>query len=469
MNRPVPPDMPDADRDAWLSEALRHAPDADMAPPASLSEMILREAQAKAKPAAPAPRPPMPWWTRLWVWSAKPAVGAGLASVMVASLVGVMMWDRPLQDSSPRSRMDLPVPAAAPAPVPPPPSGVAPPQEQAAAAGIASTAADQAAAQAPAPAKPLAQDKRPPEVVAEAKKKQATLEDEKRKQPELTAEPERRSEQSVRAFAAKEERQREVALKAEPDALSKAARTAEAMSPAAPAVSVSPKVVAPQPAITPAPVPPPPAIAMPAPAAPAAAPTPSPTPSADAATTAPMAAQSTGTTTPGASARMAKPGVSNLAAGERSIITRLPEDTEAFAALRAALAAEPAPWRWQRDAGALHVVDDTLGAFLAQVDAAAHAGWAPTTAIIMSSHVAAVESQRAKADVAADASTADRPGVRTVRLLRDGKPAHVLRQAGRSLYWDRDEADAARRTVRVIQLDERQLQSVRAAFDRLTP
>ena len=465
MNRPVPPDMPDADRDAWLSEALRHAPDADMAPPASLSEMILREAQAKAKPTAPAPRPPMPWWTRLWVWSAKPAVGAGLASVMVASLVGVMMWDRPLQDSSPRVRVDLPVQAAAPAPVPPPPSVVAPPQEQAAAAGVASMAADQAAAQVPAPAKPQAQDKRPPEVVAEAKKKQATLEDEKRQQPELAAEPERRSEQSARAFAAKEERQREVVLKAEPDALSKAARTAEAMSPAAPAVTVSPKVAAPQPAITPAPVPPPPAIAMPAPAAPA----PGPTPSADAATAAPMAARTTGTTTPGASGRVAKAGVSNLAAGERSIITRLPEDTEAFAALRAALAAEPAPWRWQRDAGALHVVDDTLGAFLAQVDAAAQAGWAPTTASIMSSHVTTVEGQRAKADVAADASTADKQGVRAVRLLRDGKPAHVLRQAGGSLYWDRDEADPARRAVRVILLDERQLQAVRAAFDRLTP
>ena len=50
---PVPPIVPsssaaDDDRDAWLSEALRHAPDADVAPPAALSEMILRAAQAWA-------------------------------------------------------------------------------------------------------------------------------------------------------------------------------------------------------------------------------------------------------------------------------------------------------------------------------------------------------------------------------------------------------------------------------------
>src|SRR5260221_5351968 len=64
---PVPPIVSstpaaDDDRDAWLSEALRHAPDADVAPPAALSGMILRAAQAKARPAVVAPpRPPMPF------------------------------------------------------------------------------------------------------------------------------------------------------------------------------------------------------------------------------------------------------------------------------------------------------------------------------------------------------------------------------------------------------------------------
>ena len=45
----------DADRDAHLREALRHAPDAEAAPPYSLSQLIL----ARRKPRrAPRPRPP---------------------------------------------------------------------------------------------------------------------------------------------------------------------------------------------------------------------------------------------------------------------------------------------------------------------------------------------------------------------------------------------------------------------------
>ncbi|RQP24503.1 hypothetical protein [Piscinibacter terrae] len=469
MSRPVPPAVPDADRDAWLSEALRHAPDADVAPPASLSEMILREAQAKAKPAEPAPRPPVPWWTRLWVWSAKPAVGAGLASVLVASLVGVMMWDRPLQDSSPRSRTDLPVPAAAPA-APPPPAAA--PHEQAATAGAAATAADQVAAQAPVLAKPSAQDKRTPEVVADAmsrKKLEAAVDDAKRRQHELLTDAQRQAEQPAKALAAKEERQRDAALKAEPDALSKAARTAEAMSPAAPAVTVAPKPAAERMAAVPAPVPPPPVAAVPvapAPAlalalAPAPAPAPAPMPST---ATAPMAAPAAGLARSRMLAQEAKPGASNFAAGGQPVV-RLEEDTQAFVALRAALTAEPAPWTWQRDGGPSHAVDDTLGAFLAQVDVASQAGWASSTEVIVSGQVGPAESELAKSD----ASAAGKPVVRTVRLLRDGKPAHVLRLAGRSLVWERDGSAPARRTVRVIQLDERQLQALRAALDRLTP
>lgn len=307
MSRPVPPSPPDADRDAWLSEALRHAPDADVAPPPSLSEMILREAQAKVRPAMPAPRPSTPWWTKLWVWSARPAVGAGLASVMVASVVGVMMWDRPLEDASPRSRVDLPVPATAPAP--------------------------EAAQKEAAPAVPR------------EGKRQAAVE---------------------------------------------------------------------QAAATP-------------------------------------------------------PGVVTFASGAQPV-TRITQDTQAFVALRAALSADPTPWTWQRDNGAPHAVDDTLGAFLAEVDAASRAGWVPTTAGIMLGQASAVETARAKGDTAPP----DKAGARLLRLLRDGKPAHVLRLAGHSLYWERhagesNGADTAAPTVRVLQLDDLQLQAVRAALDRLTP
>ena len=61
MNPPQQPDFDtDGERDAWLREALRHAPDADLAPPALLSLAILREAHAgsaghaSAAPGAPA-------------------------------------------------------------------------------------------------------------------------------------------------------------------------------------------------------------------------------------------------------------------------------------------------------------------------------------------------------------------------------------------------------------------------------
>ena len=99
----------DDDRDAWLAQALRHAPDANADAPPALSDAILREARAAApRPAgsyAP-PRPdttgPLQWLASAWGWFARPPVAAGFASVMVATLVGVMWWDKPLDESLPR-------------------------------------------------------------------------------------------------------------------------------------------------------------------------------------------------------------------------------------------------------------------------------------------------------------------------------------------------------------------------------
>ena len=103
------PGEDDVTRDAWLREALRHAPDAAMAPPADVSQAILRAAQAHTRPvSAPARRRPG-WGQRLWMWLAQPAVGAGLATVMIGSVVGTMWWDRPLPepDSPPRESVAL--------------------------------------------------------------------------------------------------------------------------------------------------------------------------------------------------------------------------------------------------------------------------------------------------------------------------------------------------------------------------
>jgi len=107
-------------RDAWLSEALRHAPDADAAPAPELSEAILRSARQAVSPSpAPARINPLLRW---WAWLARPPVAAGFATLMVATLVGVMWWDQPLDDAIPRRAPAAATPiergAAAPPPAP---------------------------------------------------------------------------------------------------------------------------------------------------------------------------------------------------------------------------------------------------------------------------------------------------------------------------------------------------------------
>ena len=118
---------PDTDgaRDAWLSQALRHAPDSNAAPPPTLSEAILAKARAAAAP--PSPLPPTrarvagrtlgdvlgTWWLAL----ARPPVAAAFASVMAATIVGLMWWDRPMDERVPRPSPVAADPvAAAPAP-----------------------------------------------------------------------------------------------------------------------------------------------------------------------------------------------------------------------------------------------------------------------------------------------------------------------------------------------------------------
>jgi len=202
------PNPHDDERDAWLREALRHAPDADVAPPAALSEMILREAQAKARRAAPAPRPPRSLGTRLWIWLAQPVVGAGLASVMIGTVIGVMWWDKP--PTAEVSRV-APLPPVAPQPAP---------------------------MAAPAP---LAES-RPPPVPP-------------------SAEREARSQEEQPAADAARPRQRVAEARREPapappaplpavvpptrnDAVAKAARTADAMAPSAPSAPSVPSAPA---------------------------------------------------------------------------------------------------------------------------------------------------------------------------------------------------------------------------------
>ena len=95
--------MSDSERDAWLREALRHAPDADAAPPRDLSETILAQARAAARAGGARARLGRRRHSAvaLWDWLARPPVAAGFASVVAATLVGLMWWDRPMDETLP--------------------------------------------------------------------------------------------------------------------------------------------------------------------------------------------------------------------------------------------------------------------------------------------------------------------------------------------------------------------------------
>ena len=124
----------DPERDAWLTQALRHAPDADAAPSPELGETILRAARNAVKtPQAAAPARTNPL-LRLWSWLARPPVAAGFATVMVATLVGVMWWDKPLDDTLPEAAAPA-VTAAAERSAAAPAVSPAPPEQEEAKAG----------------------------------------------------------------------------------------------------------------------------------------------------------------------------------------------------------------------------------------------------------------------------------------------------------------------------------------------
>jgi len=129
----------DLPRDAWLREALRHAPDAEAAPPPKLNETILRMGRAAVAPpreerAAPMLQrtsPTLPSGTvagggmrdalaALWAWFAwlrRPPVAAGFALVFLSTVVGVMWMGRPIEEAgAPREETVAAAPQAAPAP-----------------------------------------------------------------------------------------------------------------------------------------------------------------------------------------------------------------------------------------------------------------------------------------------------------------------------------------------------------------
>lgn len=92
MTTPVDDDPP---RDAWLGEALRHAPDAEARPAPAVRAAILREAREVVRPR------PAGFWPRAWALLGQPRFAGAFASLVVMVGAGALWWGRPLQEALP--------------------------------------------------------------------------------------------------------------------------------------------------------------------------------------------------------------------------------------------------------------------------------------------------------------------------------------------------------------------------------
>lgn len=109
-------------RDARLRRALESAPDAHMRPDAKTRAAIRAAALGAVAPAAA----PAPWWRTVWDSTGRRGPwNAAFATVLLASLVTVLWYDREVPDARTDKVSVAPVPAAppaaAPAPSPEPP------------------------------------------------------------------------------------------------------------------------------------------------------------------------------------------------------------------------------------------------------------------------------------------------------------------------------------------------------------
>jgi hypothetical protein len=89
------------ERDPWLHRALSHAPDANVRASPEVSRQILRQARAATAAKGQTGENAMGWLNATWSWLGRTPVAAGLTSVMVAVLAGLMWWDRPADEVLP--------------------------------------------------------------------------------------------------------------------------------------------------------------------------------------------------------------------------------------------------------------------------------------------------------------------------------------------------------------------------------
>lgn len=431
---------PGAEHDAYLRSALRHAPDAALVPSEALNEAILKQARsAAARPSVPASGAgaaasssgralPRDWGTRawrrlasVWMWFGQPAVATGFAGLMVATLVGVMWWDRPLDEALPQ-RAERPAVADRLAPA------------------SASVADRLAAASAPATARPTAPSAADAGADAQAREPERVQQN----RAEATPDPRRLSMRDGSAPSKAPARA----------ATGPSARTQGAEAPSRSAAT------APNPsALTTAPAPPPP---TPAVSPPEQSPQAFPRfadPSVDASTRArdrtvepnaagagpaaksglALGAPATPAAAPSSRGALRSRDITANAptesrtdqrrevqmaestAPERMALNPLAKSAQVVAAtsplpaLRAALAAEPGRWTWIGDDGTVRPSSPELQRWLARLEAAT----------LVSTDD---PSPAASAADRQEPSTADRQGPeRTVTLLRDGERHTTLR------------------------------------------
>jgi hypothetical protein len=95
------PDEQLPERDAHLLAALRHAPDADICAPVALSNAIVRAARVATRAQAKAAPAPAPSWldvlAQAWLAFSRPPVMAGVASIVLATAVGLNVWQQPAE------------------------------------------------------------------------------------------------------------------------------------------------------------------------------------------------------------------------------------------------------------------------------------------------------------------------------------------------------------------------------------
>ncbi len=406
--KPIPPSDDEAP-DAWLKGALLHAPDAQVDAPAALTHNILRESRLALEGEAAVRRQPRSvqadatqsshWLIAAWNRLTRPAVAAGFASVMVATLAGVLWWDKPLDEKG-----DPPMAARAPevvaaAPAAPATAPMPAPMPAPAPAVSAAPAAVDAPRGATGVAQSTSSRRSAPEVMAD---KEALA-----GRAQSTAK--RADEPLPRAKLAKPPQREEVAREADRDSAKAEVSIAAAPAPAAAGAAAPPAA----PAAMPAPV---------AGMAAAASPPPETAALAQREGSAAFAKSAQDRSTSLQSASRAAPGPATAPANSAPITAFVaPLVASPLAPLLTALANAPEAWRWQADGGEPQAVTPALQSWLQRLDQSAGARWVtlgPSTRIDDAGGAAALELRVTSAGT----STRIVLARNTVTLQRSGAP-----------------------------------------------